>query len=53
MISLMVKIRRYTDLIPDVFLPLIPILFLSGVAYIIAKFIEPFVRKLIDSKILG
>ena len=51
MIGLIVKIRNFTDLIPDILLPLIPILFLSGVAYMIAKFIEPFVRKLIDSKV--
>lgn len=49
MIGLINKISKYTNSIPDILLPIIPVLFLSIISYFIADLIEPFTRKMIDN----
>lgn len=45
LILLIAKMNLYPDLITSVLLPIIPILFLSSIAYIIAKKVEPVMSK--------
>ena len=49
MISLIVKLGKNFGLIPLLFLPVLPIAFLSGVAFLIAKYGEPYVKFKITS----
>lgn len=51
MIALIIKIRSNYSFIPDILLPLLPIIFLSAISYLIAKFLEPFLRNLIDDNL--
>lgn len=51
MIALIIKLGKYFSFIPQALLPIIPITFLSIIAYLIAKIIEPFVRKFINDKV--
>lgn len=48
MISLIIKLNRICPSIPGLLLPIIPIAFLCCAAYIIAKKVEPLLRKYID-----
>lgn len=51
MIGMINKIRNKTSLIPDFLLPVIPIIFLSIVSYLIAKFLEPLLSNFISEKV--
>ena len=48
MIGMINRIRNNTDIIPDILLPAIPIIFLSFISYIIARFLEPFFSNFIN-----
>jgi peptidoglycan/LPS O-acetylase OafA/YrhL len=47
-VSAIVKLGQWSRVIPDFMLPLIPLLFLSAAAFVIAYTIEPLVRKRLD-----
>jgi hypothetical protein len=47
LVSLVVKVGLYTPWVPHVLMPIIPILFMIGVSYLVAKYLEPRVRNLI------
>lgn len=51
MIGLIIKIRTHISFIPEILLPLLPIIFLSAISYLIAKLLEPFIRKLINDNL--
>lgn len=51
MVSIIIKGDKYLSFLPHFLLPIIAIAILAGVAYLIAKTIEPFVRKLIDNNL--
>jgi peptidoglycan/LPS O-acetylase OafA/YrhL len=51
MIALIVKLGKHFSFIPQLLLPIMPIILLSIISYVIAKAIEPFVRKLIIDKL--
>ena len=44
LIALTIKLGRFFPNIPDFIMPLIPATFLFGIAYIIARYIEPLIR---------
>ncbi len=47
LVSLVVKVGLYTPWVPHVLMPIFPILFVIAVGYLIAKYLEPWVRDLI------
>lgn len=49
MISIIVKLENTFDFIPSFLLPVFPILFLTLLAYLIAKYLEPQLKNLIKS----
>jgi len=49
MIALIAKMNRQVTIIPKVLLPIIPFLFLILVSYVIAKILEPTIRKKLNS----
>lgn len=51
MLSIIAKISKNVSLLPNVLLPIIAIGILSGVAYLITKYMEPKVKKVIDKSI--
>ncbi|AWG22207.1 hypothetical protein FFWV33_12120 [Flavobacterium faecale] len=48
MIALIIKFNNITSHIPHLLLPLLPIVILAFISYLIAKYVEPFIRKLIE-----
>ena len=48
MIALIVKLSKFNAAIPHFLLPILPILFISIIAYLVAKFIEPLLRNQIN-----
>ena len=46
MVSMIVKLQIY-NIIPEFLLPVLPILLLIAISYLITKWIEPFIRKII------
>lgn len=46
MISMITKLQVY-NIIPEFLLPILPILILIAISYLIAKWVEPFIRKII------
>jgi peptidoglycan/LPS O-acetylase OafA/YrhL len=48
MISLIVKMKRNIVFIPDILLPLVPIAFLSGIAFIISRYCEPKLKNILN-----
>jgi peptidoglycan/LPS O-acetylase OafA/YrhL len=48
MIAMIVKLHKYSGVIPDILLPIIPILILAGITYFIAAKAEPYVKKIVQ-----
>ena len=50
LIALIIKLGKQFMSIPHIVLPFLPILLLIGIAYVIAKYLEPLLRKLLTRK---